>query len=68
MRHEEVELRAGDHRVLAEGVLVGEVVAHDRLEGDLVRLFRNVLVGSLEAFRDQGGVGGADGAGILNKL
>ena len=56
VRHEEIELGAGDHRVFAERMLVGEVVAHDRLEGDLVVFFGNVLVRFLKTFRDQGSV------------
>lgn len=34
VRHKQVKLRTRRHRMLAEGVLVGEVLGNDRVQGD----------------------------------
>jgi hypothetical protein len=54
--NKEIKLWASDHGVLAERVLVGQVVAHDRLQGDLVVLFRKTFVSLLEGLGNQRGV------------
>ena len=57
MRNEEIKLWTGDHRVLAERVLVGQVVAHDALQRDPVAVLRKALVGLLQGLGNHGCVG-----------
>ena len=57
MWHEEIKLRTGDHRVLTKRMLIGQIVAHDRLQRDLVALFRTTFVSLLERFGYQRRVG-----------
>lgn len=54
MRYEQVELRARRHGVLAEGVLVAQVVGHDVVEAGGAAAGRSG--------RAQGGGGGGGGA------
>ena len=53
MRNKEIEFRACDHRVLAECVLVRQVIAHYGLQGYLIAFLRQAFEGFLQSFGDQ---------------